>query len=800
MSRFNVKKVAVLGAGVMGAQIAAHLVNVKVPVVLFDLPAKPPEPKSGIALAAIANLAKLSPAPLAAADLAQHIEPANYDEHLEKLRGCDLVIEAIAERMDWKKDLYSKVAPFIGERAIFASNTSGLSINALAGALPEALRARFCGVHFFNPPRYMYLCELIPQAATDPAILDRLEGFLTITLGKGVVRANDTPNFIANRFGVFSMIAVMKNAQKYSLGFDLVDELTGPRIGRAKSATFRTADVVGLDTMAHVIQTMADTLPDDPWHRHFIAPGWLTQLVQKGALGQKTRAGIYTKRGNDILVLDLNRGDYAPVSAKLSDPVKETLKRPNPGGMFATLRAMNDPQAQFLWSIFRDLFHYCAYHLATVADNARDVDLALRWGFGWSMGPFETWQAAGWQQVARWIEEDIDAGKTLEKAPLPDWVFDPQCATIHTPAGSWSAKSRTFVPRSTLPIYQRQLFPPRVAGEKPSSRGVTLHEDDHVRVWFDRNEPRSDQNGEDVAILSFKSKMHAVGDGVLEGIRKAIGIAEEKAKGLVIWQLEEPFSAGADLAALGPALQAGDFATLERAVNKFQQTTMAIKYAQVPVVAAVRGMALGGGAEIVMHAARVVAALESYIGLVEVGVGLLPAGGGCKEFALRAAQEAKGRAYIFDFLKNYFQTVALANVSRSAEEARNAGFLRPADIVLFNPNELLYVAKNQVRALHEAGYRPPMRARFPVLGASGIATIESQLVNMRDGGFVSAHDFTIGLAIAEAMCGGYVEAGSVVDEQWILDIERRHFVALLKNPLTQQRIVSMLQTGKPLSN
>jgi 3-hydroxyacyl-CoA dehydrogenase len=795
VSTRHFNRAAVLGAGVMGAQIAAHLVNARIPVLLFDLPARE-GPKSGIAMRAIANLARLSPAPLADREGATQIEPLNYDDDLARLAECDLVIEAIAERMDWKRDLYRKVAPHVAPEAVFASNTSGLSIGALAAELPPGLARRFCGVHFFNPPRYMTLVELIPQPATDAAVLDRLESFLVSRIGKGVVRARDTPNFIANRFGVFSILATIANAAKFGLGFDVVDDLTGTRIGRAKSATFRTADVVGLDTLAHVIKTMADALPDDPWHALFAAPPWLAALVQKGALGQKTGAGIYTRRGRDILVLDLAKQDYVPSGGAATDAVKAILRQRDPGAMFEALRASPEPQAQFLWAIFRDVFHYTAYHLATVADNARDVDLALRWGFGWTAGPFETWQAAGWQRVVGWIEADIAAGKALSNAPLPDWAKASNRKGVHFAEGSWSADRAALVPRPGLPVYERQLAPPRVIGERPNAPGTTLHEDEFVRIWVDTVE----KNGDDVAILSFKTKMHAVSDGVLAGTERAIALAEERFKGLVIWQPEEPFSAGADLASLGPALQAGQFDVIERVVNRFQQTTRALKYAQVPTVAAVRGMALGGGAEFVMHCSRVVAALESYIGLVEVGVGLLPAGGGLKELALRAANDA-GDAYLLDFLKLRFQTVAMGTVAKSAVEAKALGFLREADLVVLNPEEILLAAKVTARAMYDAGWAPPLPPRgFRAAGRSAIATIQSQLVNMRDGGFVSAHDYRIGLAIADALCGGAVEEGSLVDEQWILDLERRHFVDLLKTPKTQERIVAMLKTGKPLRN
>jgi 3-hydroxyacyl-CoA dehydrogenase (EC 1.1.1.35) len=355
VSNFIVRKVAVLGAGVMGAQIAAHCANANVPVVLFDLPAKEGDP-NGIVKKALDGLKKLEPSPLAAKDRVAYIDAANYDSGLEQLRGCDLIIEAIAERMDWKHDLYRKVAPFVAEHAIFASNTSGLSINALAEALPAGLKPRFCGVHFFNPPRYMQLVELIACKGTAPELLDNLETFLTTTLGKGVVRALDTPNFVANRVGVFSMLAVMHHTERLGLGFDVVDALTGPAIGRPKSATYRTADVVGLDTLAHVIKTMQDTLPADPWHKFYAAPAWLTFLIGKGALGQKTRAGIYRKEGKAIHVVDLAKQDYRPSGGEVDAEVAAILKVKNPAEKFEKLRAHPSPQAQFLWAIFRDIF------------------------------------------------------------------------------------------------------------------------------------------------------------------------------------------------------------------------------------------------------------------------------------------------------------------------------------------------------------------------------------------------------------------------------------------------------------
>jgi 3-hydroxyacyl-CoA dehydrogenase len=792
-SSFPARRVAVLGAGVMGAQIAAHLANCNVAVILFELPAREGDPNGNVTRA-IDGLKKLEPSPLAVPGRAVCIRPANYEQHLALLADCDLVIEAIAERLDWKIDLYRKVAPHLNERTIFASNTSGLSIARLAEAVPEALRPRFCGVHFFNPPRYMHLVELIPAPVTDPAILDRLEGFLVTTLGKGVVRAKDTPNFIANRVGIFSMLAIIHHAERLGLPFDLVDALTGPAIGRPKSATFRTADVVGLDTFAHVINTMRDTLPDDPWHRHFVTPAWLAALIGKGALGQKTKCGIYRKAGKsgkEIQVLDLDRQDYRTSAGAADEAIAALLKIKDPAERFAALRASDHPQAQFLWAIFRDLFHYCATHLEAIADNARDLDLAVRWGFGWDVGPFELWQAAGWQQVAGWIAADIAAGATMASPPLPVWAIDPQRLGVHGPAGSYSPSAGGDIARSSLPVYRRQVYPPALIGETRTF-GETVFEDEAVRLWH---------GGDGVAVLSFNTRMHVVSDGVLDGIVRAVAVAERDFRGLVIWQAEPPFSYGANLKPILPQIEAGNFDAVEAMVAKFQRATTCLKYALVPTVAAVQGMALGGGCEIIMHCARAVAALESYIGLVEVGVGLLPAGGGTKEYALRSAQAAAaGNGDHLAALKNPFQTIAMGTVARSAEHAREIGYLRTCDIVIMNPHELLHVARKTALAMHEAGYRPALPVPFPVAGRTGIATLQAMLTNMRAGGFISEHDCRVGSQVAKVLCGGEVDAGSLVDEAWIIELERAAFMELLRTPETQARIAHTLTTGKPLRN
>lgn len=794
MSNFCIRRVAVLGAGVMGAQIAAHCANAEVPAILFDLSAKEGDP-SAIARRAIQGLKKLEPSPLATDDRVDYIEPANYDQHIGRLAECDLIIEAIAERLEWKQDLYRRVAPFVRADAIFATNTSGLSINLLADACPESLRSRFCGVHFFNPPRYMALVELIPCRGTAAAMLDDLETFLVTGLGKSVVRALDTPNFLANRVGVFSILAVMRHTQAFGLRLDEVDALTGTLIGRPKSATYRTADVVGLDTLAHVVQNMSSTLAEDPWNAHFALPTWLEALVAQGALGQKTGGGVYRKEGKHFKVLEPDSMTHIDNGASAAEEVVDLMRIRDPQQRFGALRSSPHPQARFLWSMFRDVFHYVAYHLHGIAHNARDLDLAMRWGFGWVQGPFEIWQAAGWRDIALAIQDDIDAGVAMSGVSLPQWVFDIE--GVHGAGGSFSAEAERFVQRPSLPMYRRQLFPERVLGEA-EDRGLTLWENDEVRLWS-----LGDDDGKLVPVLSFKSKLGAVGPVVLDGIIEAVQRAEHDYAGLVIWQPQAPFSAGANLKQIRPLLERGDFAALDAVVAKFQQMSQTLKYSRVPVIAAVNGMALGGGCEIVMHAARAVCALESNLGLVEAGVGLIPAGGGCKEFAVRIAALAARTATNdpMNWLQNVFQTIAMAKVSRSSRHAQEMGFLRDSDIVAMNANELLYVARKTALGIAASGYRPRMApAGIPVAGRGGIATLEMTLLNMREGGFISAHDFRVSKAVATAICGGEVDGGTLVSEAWLLDLERSQFVDLLRTPETHARLVHMLEHGKPLRN
>ncbi len=785
--KYNVKKAAILGAGVMGAQIAAHFANAGIPVVLFDL-ASDGKDKNAIINKSIKLLTKAKPAPLGYKNITKLIEPANYETDLDKLKGVDLVIEAVVERMDIKKSLYDKIENYIKPEAIFATNTSGLSINSLAEVFPEALKHKFCGVHFFNPPRYMHLVEIIPTDKTDQNVINNLTEFLTSTLGKGVVNAKDTPNFIANRIGVFSIICTIYHGMKFNLPLETVDALTGTLIGRAKSATFRTADVVGLDTLNHTVNTMLNGLPNDPWNKYYHLPEWLTDLIKAGALGAKTRAGVYKKEGKEIKILDIKTKEYRSQNPLIDEEILNILKNKNVNQRLTQLRESNSNQAQFLWSMYRDLFHYTAYHLEGIADNTRDIDFAIRWGFGWSQGPFEIWQDAGWKQVRSWINEDIKNGNSMIQKALPNWVFESDAA--HTQEGSYSAKTNSFQARPDLAVFNRQLFPETTIGEKPYY-GVTEYDDDHIRLWH---------MNDNILIASFKTKKHIITEEVLKGIQKSVRIAEEKFLGLVLWQTSEPFTFGANLA---PALQAiadGKVDLVEKLVNTFQQTSQALRFSKVPTIVAPRGLTLGGGCEFSMNATSVVASFESYIGLVEAGVGLLPAGGGLKEIARRTSEDFE-TGDLYPQIEHFFKLVAMAQVSSSGLEAKNWKLIKPCTDIVFNTHEVLHVAKEKIKWLHAKGYRPPVEDHtIRVVGQAGIANMKMILANMMAGHMMSPHDYEIAVRIATVIAGGDVDSDSIVSEQYLLDLERKLFIELIQMPKTLARIEHTLKTGKPLRN
>ena len=784
---FYVKKIAVLGAGVMGAQIAALCVNAGIETLLFDL-ASTEGGHNAIVDKAIANLSKLKPTPLGFPQTSLLLKARNYDDNLADISSCQLIIEAIAERMDWKESLYQRIAPFLTSKSILVTNTSGLSINELASVLPEIHRERFCGVHFFNPPRYMHLAELIPARTTSPQLLNNLESWLTSHLGKGVVRAKDTPNFIANRVGVFSLLATLHHAEAMDLGLDEVDALTGALLGRPKSATFRTMDVVGLDTMQHVVSTMQQQLKGDPWHKAFTLPEWLLGLIKQGHLGQKSGQGIYRKNGKDIEVFDVGLGDYRLAKGAVCDEVKTIMKLHVPLERMQGLLKSEHPQARFLVACFRDLFHYCAYHLKDIANTVRDVDLAIRWGFGWEFGPFETWQSAGIGNMRTVIDSAIANGTSMSSAKLPEWLEN--IGEFYSKEGAFSPSMCDFKGRSPLPVYQRQFFPDKVLCESQSKAAV-LFENDGVCLWLLQD---------DVAVVNFKSKANTIGQPVIDGLNQALSIAEQQCQGLIIYQHDaNNFGSGADLRSVALLIQANKMAAIETMIVEVQQLVMRIKYSSIPTVAALRGRALGGGCELMLHCGAVVAAFEAYPGLVELGVGLIPAGGGCKEMARRAAMKAQGTE-LMALIRPYFEQIATATVAGSAPDALRRGYLQEKDTWVMHGNEVLYAALAKIKAMQAANYGPQIPTSFPVAGREGHALLQAGLVNWLEGGFISQHDYFLTNQLAMVICGGDVNEGEYVDEAWILRLEREAFLLLAANPLTQARIGYLLETGKPLRN
>lgn len=783
--KFYVRKVAVLGAGVMGAQIAAHFGNASIPVVLFDLKSTN-GPVNEILDKSIINLKKLNPKPLASIHTLDYITIANYDDNLELLKGCDFVIEAIAERLDWKEGLYKKILPYLNSNTIIASNTSGLSIEKLSRSFPEDFRHNFCGIHFFNPPRYMSLVELIPHSGTDKNILPLLETFLVTELGKSVIVAKDTPNFIANRIGVFSMLATCINAEKYNIPFEVVDKLTGKDLGRAKSATFRTADIVGLDTFAKVVKTMEDNCQDG-WAKYYKTPAFIEKLISQSKLGAKTKAGIFIKDQDGIKVIDPATGEYRLADKKADKSILDILRGKDWETKFDALYKSPLPEAQFLWASFRDSFHYAATLLGDICDTPREIDLALRWGFGFKEGLFEIWQQAGWDKIAKLIKDEIDNGKTLSNTPLPSWVFE-QKNGVYLENKHFNIIQNKLVERKLLPVYERQLFPDLLLNETSNITMNILYENDGVKLWH---------TGDNIGILSFKSKMCTIGKDVLEGIENAIKVAEEKCQAMVIWQEQDIFSAGANLEEFGFDIMMNGEKAVWKIIEKGHQViTQQLRYSKIPVVSAVKGYAFGGGCEIILHSDGVVAALESYIGLVEAGVGILPGWGGTKEMAYRASQSM---APWQDFEKRY-KNLAMGKVATSAKEAQEMGFFRDSDIIMMNVKEILFVAKERAKFMAISGYRPPIKKKFVVFGEQGIAIVKGLLENMYAGGQISEHDRLIGHSIAEVMCGGEIESESQVSEDWILKLEKEKFCELATSQKSAERMQHMLETGKPLRN
>lgn len=797
-----IQKAAVLGAGVMGAAIAAHLANAGVPTLLLDLvPAEPsddekakgldlsaPAVRNRLALAGLDKALKANPAAFGHRKRAALVTPGNLSDDLPKLADVDWVVEAVVERLDVKENLFRAVAPHVKPTALVTTNTSGLSINAMGAALPEALRPRFFGTHFFNPPRYMHLLELVPGEATDGRLLDDFARFAERRLGKGVVVAHDTPNFVANRIGVFSMLHTVGAMERHGLTVEAVDALTGTAMARPKSATFRTADLVGLDVLAHVARTQYEGAPNDECRDVFSLPGWLTALLAKGYLGQKTGAGFYKRvkdNGKNVtLSIDPATQEFRPPQ-KADFPILTELKTvENPGERVARLVAGKDAASKFAWDVVAGTLVYAARRIPEVAGSIADVDRALRWGFGWELGPFELWDALG---VKKSVERMVAEGREVPPAVAALAASDTPrfYASEGVETTVWDLPGQVRVPLAARP---------RVVVLADLKRTA--------RTFYANSEATLVDLGDGVACLEFHSKMNALGGGILQAIQRAVAEAGTSFDALVIGNQGENFSVGANLMLLLFEALEGNLPEIDGMVRAFQRATMALKYAPVPVVAAPFGKVLGGGVEVCLHSHRVQASHETYMGLVEVGVGLVPAGGGTKELLLRAmGQHPEGGADLLPFVRKAFETIGLAKVGLSAWEGFDLGFLRQGDGVSMHREHLLHDAKRSALALLETGWQPLARpATVTVMGRDGLADLRSMLYTMTEGRQISAHDALVAEKVGWILCGGEVDGGSVVTEDYLLDLERRAFVELCAQRKTLERIQHILKTGKPLRN
>lgn len=790
-----ISEVTVLGAGVMGAAIAAHLANAGLRVRLLDIvpkdaPARDSadrRKRSAVAIAGLEAARKAKPAAFFSPRFDTLVTPGNLEDDLaDAAAKSDVIIEAVIENLAIKQKLYARLDE-LGGRAIITSNTSGLRIAELMQGRSAAFRGRFCITHFFNPPRYLKLVEIVAGADTTPATLARAEALCGGLLGKGLVRAKDTPNFIANRIGTFAMMRTLTEAVKEGYTVEEVDMVFGPATGRPKSAVFRTADVVGLDTLMHVTRNCAEALPDDERREVFVPPPVLTQLVDKKWLGAKTKQGFYKKVGNDILQLDLKTLEYGPQKKPRFDSIGATKGVDDVDEKLRRMVAGSDRAAALARTVLYETLIYAANRLGEISDSVVDIDRALRWGFGWERGPFETWDALGVKATAAkmeaagyvvpgWVREQISAqgeGMSFYKRP-------PQGAPTQL------GKHGGFTPIAVDP------------------RQITLDAVRAVGGEVERNGSASILDlGDGVFCLEYHAKMNAIDPDIVTMTMAAVDRAEREGVALVIGNdAPDAFCAGANLFALMVALGQGNMAAIDAMVVGFQAACARTRYARVPVVAAPFGLVLGGGAEVVMGCQVNRAAAELYLGCVEVGVGLIPAGGGCMEMAARAAARATDDPQ-FDLLalaRVPFLTLATARVSTSAEEARDMSYLRQGDSVSMARETLIADAKALALGLARAGYRPPPPRMIRVIGETGGATLRTALHNLEGAHQISAHDAKIGAHLARVLSGGAVPAGVAVSEQHILDLEREAFLSLCGEPKTRERIQHMLAKNKPLRN
>jgi 3-hydroxyacyl-CoA dehydrogenase len=801
----RIEKAAVLGAGTMGAQIAAHLANAGVPTVLLDIAPRelsPEEQAKGLTLeskqvrnriaqAGFDAAKKAKPAAFFTPEKARLVSIGNFEDDLQKLKDCDLIIEAVVENFDIKRSLYEKIEQHRRQGAIIGSNTSGIPISQLAAGRSEDFRAHFLGVHFFNPPRYLHLVEIIRTEWTKPEVSCFLYGFLDQRLGKGVVPAKDRPNFIANRIGTFGAMVTIKTMLEDGYSLEEVDKITGQAVGRPKSATFRTFDLVGLDVFGHVVKNLYEALPDDEEREVFKAPDFLGAMIGRGILGNKTKGGFYRKQTGEggkkeIWAINHLTLDYEPaqkVKLPALDMAKNIEDLPD---RIKTLVWSKDRVGAFLWKTMSRTFRYAANRIPEIADTIVEIDRAMRWGFNWELGVFETWDAIGVEKsVARMKEDGVAIPANVQK------LLD--------------AGGKSFYKKEN----GQQFYFDFVSGEYVSlgdQPGVIILKSvkDRTGVIKKNSGASLIDIGDGVACLEFHSKMNAIGGDTLQMVKQSLAEVEKNFVGLVVGNQGTNFSVGANIMLMLMEAQEENWEELDMMGRAFQASTMSLRYSPKPVVVAPFNLVFGGGCEMVLHGDRVRAAAETYIGLVEVGVGIIPAGGGTKELLLRTLDSIPKNvddADPFPFVKRAFETIALAKVATSAEEARTLGFLAEDDTISMNGDRLIADAKKEVLALAASGYvQPQPRTDILALGNAALATLKLGIHQMKRAGYISDHDALIGEKLARILTGGDLNHQTRVSEQYLLDLEREAFLSLAGTRKTQERLAAMLKTGKPLRN
>ncbi|GAE33208.1 3-hydroxyacyl-CoA dehydrogenase/enoyl-CoA hydratase family protein [Halalkalibacter akibai] len=783
----HIRKVAVIGSGVMGSGIAAHLANVGIPSLLLDIVPREltaSEQAKGLTLndkvvrnrlssTAIQKLAKQKPAPLSSKAKASYIEAGNLEDDLNRLKEVDWIIEVVVENLAIKQQLFEKIDAVRNPGTIVTSNTSGISIEAMSEGRSEDFKAHFIGTHFFNPPRYLKLLEIIPTAKTNEEVLTFVKAFAEETLGKGVVEAKDTPNFIGNRIGTYGLLVTVREMLKGGYSVGEVDSVTGPLLGRPKSATFRTLDVVGLDTFLHVAKNVYDVVDGEEKEVFNPAP-FMNDMAERGWLGSKSGQGFFLKQGKEILELNPETMEYEARKKLKAASVEQAKQAKKLSDKMKTLAYADDRAGQLIWSLLKPTLLYSAEKAYEIANDIQAIDEAMKWGFGWEQGPFETWDAIG---VAKSVERMEAEGETV-----PTWVKD-----------MLASGQETFYKDNGF--YHEGGYSPKQVNEKI----VHLKSLKPDNVVFKNSGASLLDIGDDVALLEFHSPNNSIGSDVVQMINKSIVEVEKNYKGLVITNQGKNFCVGANLMMILMEAQDDNFFELDLVVRQFQQAMANIRYSQKPVVTAPFGMTLGGGSEICLPSASIQASLETYMGLVEVGVGLIPGGGGNKELYLRNLEKSGG-GDLQAVANKTFETIAMAKVATSAQEAKENGFLSERDGIVINGDFLIDRAKQEVAHLSAKGYRPPERTKIPVVGETGYGTLLLGAKTMKFGGMISDHDLKIAEKLAFVLAGGRVPKGTLVDEQYLLDLEREAFLSLVAEPKSQQRMQYMLTKGKPLRN